>query len=342
MNTPTISRRGTRLSHLAALVILTLVTLVLLSGGSVASGVSNVSSTHLELDLLDHQSFASPSLVYNGYFNTNNQSFPALLTGSATPRFWPRAQSVLLMAPNLPYGHDTGTVLFPAQGSSVIAIDAIAAFDGYPPPPLGGVMGDGLEAYFLLTPPHISSWATPYYATDPEGNGTLTYPEGSVMFPYSTTPYVAVQWDPAFENPHPFNLYLVRPGPGGVVNASDIQVRQIGNHPGGSGSYPALYRYLHFEITYNLGTNILSGSVSTVLGDRGGLPLDDHFLMGLSSLGFKRPVTGDPSLKSFYFGVGASGNDPTGWGLLYLDLHSSTSVTSPIVLANPIEMKPNQ
>ena len=299
------------------------------SAVAVGYPTSHAAPNLVAVDLL-HQTSISNSLVLNGFMNTNNRSFPVLLSGTSTSQFWPLSQSVLGVAPHLPgstQGHDAGTLWFPQVGSVTMTLRAIGAFDGPGVSAGGGALGDGFEAYFLVTPPKVGNWSTPYYATDPEGaNGTFLSPQGSVMFPYSTTPYIVVQWDPAHALVHPFNVYIVDPGPGGVVGQANIRgIGQLGEHPFGPGGEASPYVFIHLNFTYNVKPNTLTVDVNAPSKFRsGGGYIADHLWINLSPLGFVRPA-GDLGQKSFYFGLGASGNYPTGWGLLYLSLFEPTA-----------------
>jgi hypothetical protein len=275
--------------------------------------------TRVEVDL-EHETYVAPSLVYNGYLNTNDRAFPVLLIGAAAHRFWPHTRSILELAPPLPattQGHDTGLLLFRATGAPSMTLHALGAFtlDGVG----GGASGDGLEAYFFLTPPRVGNWNTPYYATNPEGaNGTFLLPQGDVMFPYSTTPYVAVQWDPAYQDRIAFNLYVVHPESNGSVRVSDI----LGAGPIGrpTSALPSAHQPLWFNATYSVKTNVLTAEVS----DERNPGVHYRIRANLSAYGFARPDAGKLGSSHYYFGLGGSGNYPTGWGLHYLSLSESS------------------
>ncbi len=315
---------------LASAVVVVLILSVQGSGSSLKAFPSNFGmavSAHPTSSLteinLEHGTYVSPSLVYNGYKNTNNRDFPVLLTGSATHRFWSVSNPVMMLAPYLPattQGHDTGVLLFESPGAQIMTIHAVGAYSLNGPG--GGTAGDGFEAYFLLTPPHTGNWSTPYYATNPEGaNGTLLDPQGDVMFPYSTQPYIVVQWDPVYSEPRAFNVYLVHPGGHGVVRPSDIlSLGEIGIP---SKAVPDPHQYLRFNASYSLKTNFLTAEVA----DARESGVDYRLWVNLSTYGFLRPASGDLGSSHFYFGLGGSGNYPTGWGLLYLSLSESSGVS---------------
>jgi hypothetical protein len=255
-----------------------------------------------ELDLLNEGSLVSPSLVFDGFLNSRDSAFPVVLTGAQATVFWPPGKSVLELAPSFPAGHDSGVALFPSPGSSTVTIQ-ITGVDTS-----AYSLGDGLEVYLFASPLTFANWSIPYYATDPEGaNGTFVYSQGSVIFPYSTTAYMVVQWDPALGNGNTITLYLVDPISGGSVTPLSIQAVTLG---GGSG---ALVNgdYVTLSVAYTSATSVLSG---TVLNYNTGVVVSS-FISNLSSMGF------DPTYVAghdYVFGAGASGNHTNGWGLLYL------------------------
>jgi hypothetical protein len=268
------------------------------------------------LDLKNGSATVSGSLVYDGFENTTDRAFPTLLTGASKSQFWLLNQSVMEMAPVLRAGSDTGTLLFPAVGGENPTVQMVGA-EG---PRLSG---DGLEGYLMLSPVRVGNWSTPYYATDPtNANGTFLNCQGSVLFPYSTTPYIAVQWEPAWSiapcGVHPgrsdFNLYLVNPQPNGTVNRSDIQAL---GRVGMSSEVPiAANDLLDFTVSFNLTTGILAADLTDEQDPSVSYTLNER----LATFGFT-PVYAPNA--TYYFGAGASGDDLAGWGLVYLALGSA-------------------
>jgi len=297
--------------------------------GSVDSGSHTATSNEPVVDLLG-ETYVSSSLVYNGFEDGGNNTFPVLLTGLETTKFWSSSQSVLELAPSGTKGHTAGLVMFPALGSLDDTLSIVgAASSTY-------TAGDGLEAYLFMTPVHAANWSFPYYATNPEGaNGTFASPQGAVIFPYSLTPYVLVQWDPGLGALHTVNLYLVTPGAGGVVTPSTVAVYQIGQD---AGSTPGSMDHMGFNVAYNASSNTLSGIVADATASAIVLTFDE----ALSPLGFTPSVSAG---TQYYFGAGGSGNGANSWGLLYLNftfpeptpaVHCPSSASSP----GPEEMQP--
>ncbi|HYA54134.1 MAG TPA: hypothetical protein VEG42_00850, partial [Thermoplasmata archaeon] len=171
--------------------------------------------------------------------------------------------------------------------------------------------GDGLEAYLFMSPEHATSWSTPYYATDPDGaNGTFWSPQGAVLFPYSATPYVVVQWDPAYGSVNSVTLYVVTPGVDGVVTRGSIDATAIGS---GLVESPVATSFIALNVTYDATHNYLQG---TVVEESTGLDVVS-FNASLQKLGFQPTYSVG---SAYYFGAGGSGNGQNGWGLLYLSL----------------------
>ena len=272
------------------------------------------------VDLLNGATNVSSQLVYNGYFNSVDTSFPTLLTGSAISRFWSLNQPVMLMAPALTLGHDTGLLLFPVSTGQGVSVNAIGSFS----PTLSG---DGLEAYLMLSPTSTADWNTAFFATDPEGpNGTFPGCAGSMIFPYSSSAYLALQWEPAYtvarcaSSTGQFNLYLVTPGTGGVVTRSDITyVEAVGAWSGGE---PAPDSFLDLSATYFRGNDSLVADVV----DENDTAVNYSLSVSLEVYGFE---PGYPASGTYYVGAGGSGNHPAGWGLVYLAAGNSSSVPTP-------------
>jgi len=278
------------------------------------------------VDLLNGQQYVAPNLLYQGVYEGTNTSFPALLTGSTAATFWPSGDPILLLGPEVSdtYGHDDGLVLVPGAPSGAWDVNEVGAESPV-------FNGDSLTTYFLLSPTSTSSWNSEYYSIDVEGP-YVTSPvcSGSMVFPYSTTPYVAVQWDPAYQVAYcgigtvgDFNLYLVEPGPGGVVNQSSVTA--IGPIGESTGPTPANDDYFDAQVSYSVADNTLRASVLDALDPsiRYSLSAD------LDSYGFQ-PKRGSVAPYS-WVGVGAGGYDRTGWGLLYLAESSTPLLRYPVL-----------
>ncbi len=274
------------------------------------------------INLLNGNQSVSPALIYNGYYGAPNASFPVLLSGSAASQFWPSDQTVMELAPQVSYvyGHDAGLLEYPSDSQSAWQVDAV----GVASPVLSG---DGFAAYFLVTPTSTANWSSDLYATSPVVGvaGPLSC-QGTVIFPPSLTPYVVVQWDPAWTlagcgagTSGDFNLYLVSPGPGGNVSASNIW--SFGPLSASSPVLPAGGDYLNVSASYSLATD----SVNATVTDVNNSAVAYSFSANLSAYAFVPPPLGT---NVPYVGLGGSGNNHAGWGLLYLGGTAATIAPS--------------
>jgi hypothetical protein len=196
------------------------------AASSPAIAPSRAPTVTVELDLIHHHKVA-PNLVHDGFNGTWQTYFPVLLKPKHTAQFWNTSQSILELAPKVSYGHSTGIALFEEAAAPQVTVRVIGSLSPT-------YSSDGLEAYLYLSPLNTTSWAVPYYATNPEGaNGAFMPCQGDMIFPYSHTPYIAAQWDPGYQTAScgasyrydAFNLYPVRPAPSAassqVVRPSD-------------------------------------------------------------------------------------------------------------------------
>jgi len=267
----------------------------------------------VELNLLHGNDFVNSSLTYSGVYNTTNSSFPALLTGANASQFWPTGQPVLLMAPIVSYiyGHDGGLVLFPGGSLGNWTINAVGT--SYPE-----FNGDRISAYFMVTPTNNSSWNPDYFATNPPvPNYSPLACGGTVIFPYSATPYVVLQWDPSWTvsgcgqmDDSDFALYLVTPSSNGAVTSADIQwLGPFGSTSGRAGLVSP-------GDEFNLSATYWSANdtVSAYVVDQNFSTVSYSVRENLTQWGFD-PAAGSTPGTVLGIGEGASSN--TGWGLLY-------------------------
>jgi hypothetical protein len=278
--------------------------------------------TTTELNLLGGNMFVSHSLVYEGVIRRTNGSFPRLLTGSATSKFWSLVQPVMLMAPQdlspegPPADWDSGMLLASTESGRTMTVSAVGAASPC-------ISGDGFEAYFFLSPPSVGNWRTPHFATYPGTVRALLSYQGTVIFPYSTSPYVVLQWDPAWSSPGctssfaagpDFNLYMITPKADGHIWVKNID--SVGPLGTSSVPLPAADDFLTFNSTYSTSTDKLVAEVR----DQANPAVYYDLSVQLDHYGF-RPSYSIGS--NYYFGFGGSGNGLTGYGLLYLSFTES-------------------
>jgi hypothetical protein len=136
------------------------------------------------------------------------------------------------------------------------------------------------------------------------------------MFPYSSTPYIVVQWDPAFGHQDELNLYFVLPGPGGIVTASSFVPNLVGNL---TGAVPNASDRISMNVTFDITTRYLAVDVTDATSATPLVRSHETVPVATVDLDFTNGTR-------YYFGAGASGNGVNSWGLLYLSL---TPITSP-------------
>jgi len=280
-----------------------------------SSTTATTSSSSQPVVNLLRKSVVSSALVYDRFAPGYPCVVPAYLTGTDTSAFWSSPQSVLELAPTQAGMHSAGTVMFSAAAASdqTLTVEG-AASSTY-------LSGDGLEAYLFVSPLSASNWSAPYYATSPGGaNGTFVSPQGAVIFPYSSNPYVAVQWDPAYGAWNSVFLYLVSPAAGGSVLPSDIQTFQLSSS---STNAPFAYDFISLKVGYDVSSN----SVTVTVTDASSSLL---LVQANETLGSIAPSyhPGFSSGTYYYFGAGGSANGQNSWGLLYLSLGTSSSSSS--------------
>ncbi len=308
-------------------VLLIAVALTILTGagsGSARAATTNLdrsgagSATNLTtvVDLNGGQNYLALGLSYDGFYNVTNTSFPDLLNGTAAGQLGFPNRSVLELAPqlNYMYGHDSGLVMFDGGNSTQweISADAVTSAE---------FNGDGVSFYFMLTPVSTVSWSPDaYVATVAPGGSGIAPCSGDLIFPFSTTPYVVVQWEPAYVSAYcaigydgEFNVFEVAPGPGGVVNASSITtVGPIGNN---TTFAPGVHDVFNVTASFNATSDelrevVADASVSTVMAS---------VALNLTTLG-DAPLSAPAST---HLAVAESSSERTGWGLTYVGDASS-------------------
>jgi hypothetical protein len=280
-----------------------------------------------EFDLIGYNSVNARNQVFDGYFQSTSKVFPRLIKGDLANNYpqWSGYPHLLELAPDEPHGtyyHSAGLDMFPVVAGLTVSVQTEVNYAfNYSDTRTGG-LGDGVEMYLYMTPVGTANDTLKYYATGDQ-NGTFMPSQGSVIFPYSTTPYIEVQWDPAYQcdpvfggcsplsgpQPGDFNVYVVKPGSGGTVIRTNI-ANLTKDYGSGPTSLPQPGDPLYFTVNYSVETSLLEGA----LIDLNTTSTAYSFTANLSnSLSFSPAYS--PS-GSYYFGVGGSGNYPTAWGLL--------------------------
>jgi hypothetical protein len=289
------------------------------------AGSSGWSTT--PLNLLGGVTHVSPSLFRNGHTapgslttgHAQNKSEPRLLKGAHTSEFWSTGQPVMLLAPWSQAGFNSGTLLFAEPAATSVTIHLVAAYEDSSP---SVVVGDGVAAYFFVDPTHVGNWSMPFVGLGPEVNGTNQHikSEGNQIFPYSYSPYVIVQWDPANAYSAGFNVYLVHPEPNGKVTYLSIQAAgQLGST---NYEFPQAGQLFDFNASYSTVTNDVTAHVSIPSNPNATISLK----FSLNLFGFTPSFN---SSASYYFGVAgnsgwsSSGASSASWGALKLSASGS-------------------
>lgn len=266
-----------------------------------SNGWSAFKSQTVLVNLLG-ETFVSPGMVYQGDINgQRNSSFPTLLEGAQAKSFWNEG-TVLELARPLPALHDCGLLLFsPAQGEFSGAVNSVVTSN------TGGI-SDGPLAYFFVSPTVTSSQALSYFASSPELGNVFLGAQGDVIFPFSYSPYFVVSWEPAGGGA--FDVFAVYPAANGSVTASNIRVLgELGTPPS---TLPLADDFLAFNATYNGSTDMVQATIV----DENHPTISAQLAFNMSEVGFS--AANVSSGTTVLTGLGARGNSPTGWGLLYL------------------------
>jgi len=292
------------------------------------SNSQEYSSDNVILNLLNNNTLISPNMGYyniNGYLGNEPQTipnYPTLLTGFNDSYFWPFNQSVLMCAyeGNVDStGHNAGIFTYKENFNGFVTINSIVAIteiynttQGY-----NGVFaaGDGVESYLFLNPVYIQNSTDEY-----KSYAQFYYPQGDVIFPYSSSPYIVVQWDDwrHYDGSNTFNLYIVHPEKNGTVSAQDIDaIGQFGTFIKLSNSTINSSNYEYYLFNFNISYSSLSNNLSASVSYHG----MEEFLLSLNLSGYNFTA---PQAGEYGFGNGASGATNENIGYIYLVVNSKS------------------
>jgi hypothetical protein len=142
------------------------------------------------------------------------------------------------------------------------------------------------------------------------GSPTCGYPtiqsstgiQGSIVFPLSTTPYIALQWDPFYSTTPQFNLWIMNPSTPTNPCSSAFNPGRIGCSIG----VPAVKDTITYEVNYTSTGNMLGARVADSTSGT-----NCSFKLGLSPYGFSPPSPG----KYWIFVEGNTGGLSADWTL---------------------------
>ncbi len=276
------------------------------------------------LNLLNNNTYVSPNLkFYNNYGYIGSSipqypNYPTLLTSSNTSLFWQFNQSVLMCVnkgETDSSGHNAGIFTYNETFKGNITIDSSLAVSALVNTSNGVFSeGDGFETYLFLNPIYIKN-STDEYMSYAE----FYFPQGDVIFPYSLTPYIVIQWDDwrHWDGENTFNMYIVNPETNGVVTYNNITaIGQFGSFYLSSNQLPYenefQYYLFNFITSYSSNRNVLYTNVSYL-----GLEYFELDL-NLSYYNFTPPQKG-----IYSFGSGTSGATGSNFGYVYVSLFNT-------------------
>jgi hypothetical protein len=185
---------------------------------------------------------------------------------------------------------------------------------------------DGYTVIMFVKPVHNWVNGSTYYTSELENVGMKSWPKrnsGEIFYPYSSTPYIVVQWEPYWYaasdswTTGEFNVWVVYPSPNGTVTENDIKLLVGG---GGNGFIQGLQRgdLIMMTVTYDGYDNTIYAKVvdlntsSVITLD---LPLYNNFTT--------------PHDGGYWTEVNAgTGGSYWNWGLLYLSVLNNIYVTT--------------
>jgi hypothetical protein len=220
---------------------------------------------------------------------------------------------------NLPYNIGVLRLMPPVGSSSAVLINTtgltytggnytvifIGTYTQGSSPP-----GDGYTVFLFVTPPKPPVNMTTNDAVQLIGIGTPI--SGWIYYPYSSTPYIAVEWDYAWgpwfhPAPAQFNIWVVHPYPNGTITVNNITILARG---AGSGLINSLAPgdLIEMEVTYDGYSNTIYAKVvnlNTSDSINITLPLYNNFTV--------------PKTMGYWTEINSGGGVLyANWGILYL------------------------
>jgi len=293
------------------------------------------------LNLLYGQQYFGVPHVYQGDNNgAPTNSYPVYYGPNNVSQYWSQAgissdQPVLMMVPAQTFS--AGAMFWSETYiGGPVKITIIGTYSTGSSP-----VADGYEIYLFLTPtmwgvsPNYN-YKIPYTSTAGNGWMSSSYPspiEGDVILPQSSTPYIVVQWDPAWQIGYTtsgaagqWNVWIVNNTNGNNPSVSPIPSPNLGSgYAGwdgiGTGAFqPNPGDLISITVTYDPSTNTLTG-VAVDLNHTG---WEANFTLNLN--GYYTP----PSSGNYVFGVGAdTGAAYANWALLYVAMIGNVKSPSP-------------
>ncbi len=204
--------------------------------------------------------------------------WPILLTGQAAQQYWSPIQSndsqqvLELVGNEQNYAFwSVGTVIFDSYyNGSALTVSASGVYTS-----TSGGIADGYEVGMFMTPNNyiansdgVSYWVSStefggesylFNTNPPQGVfGPLTPSslQGNIMFPYSPTPYIMVQWDPVFSQGQ-FDIFIVS-----CTNPNTLPNFVTYSNIGNGGFEPNPGDILSLTVSYLSNTNSINASIT--------------------------------------------------------------------------------
>jgi hypothetical protein len=185
---------------------------------------------------------------------------------------------------------------------------------------------DGYTVMMFVTPVHNWVNGSTYYTSELRNVGMKSPAPGNsgeILYPYSSTPYIVVQWEPYwyasryYWNTGEFNVWVVYPSPNGTVTENNIKLL-IGG--GGNGFIQGLQNgdLIMMTVTYDGHDNTIYAKVVD-LNTSNVITLDLPLYTNFTT----------PHSGGYWTEINAgTGGSYWNWGLLYLSVLNNLYVTT--------------
>ncbi len=260
----------------------TVVIIPSLSGYEFTPHSTTVTGPSSNVNFIGTPSIINSSLVLQGFSGQgatpeSTTQWPILLTGQSAQQYWSSvqpndSQQVLEMVGNEQnYAFwSVGTVIFNSSyNGSSLTVSASGVYTS-----TSGWIADGYEVGMFMTPNSYiaNSNAVAYWVSSTEFGGesylfntnppqgvfgplTSSGLQGDIMFPYSPTPYIMVQWDPVFSQGQ-FDIFIVS-----CTNPNTLPNFVTYSNIGNGGFEPNPGDILSLTVNYSSNTNSINASM---------------------------------------------------------------------------------
>ena len=320
--------RMAKRGRLIVMIVVSIAILLLAFGLPVtANGSQNYQNYQVVLNLLNGQQYFGVPHVYQGdNYGTPTSQWPVYYGPNNASQYWNQGgissnQPVLRLVP-AQYNVTCAIFWSETYSGGSVTISVIGTYSSYYIYP-----ADGYTIYLFLTPTMwgISpqyNYTIPFASTFTPTTSIIASPaQGEIMMPQSSTPYIIVQWQPAWQilgtqsgATGQWDIYIVSNTNGNNPSIGPSPSPNLGSgYAGwdgiGTGAFqPNPGDLIKITVTYDPSTNTLSGVVTD-------LNTGQSASFALSLSGYFTP----PTSGIYIFGVGGeNGAYKTNWALLYV------------------------